>query len=452
MAFTDLRNPFLDDGIRTTNFFNGRILYSEDLRREQDANQTAHELFGQAAGEGVVYGLEVSAELGGNSATAPVVTVQPGLAFNRNGHALTLANPLQIRLSTPINAAASGPTGNFGNCTALPAGVNIAGKGVYVLLMSPVEGREGRASASGLGNVDANCNAKALVDGVRFCIIRIDPPLLNPAEIFNEAQLRNVVAYKCFGYGVDGVKPPLQAFAENPFGDNPRGEGPWQYGIMDALRVPPVTGDQIPLAVIYWDTGFGTKFIDNWSVRRRPNPVLAAERWPMIAGDRRVAEAEAMIRQFGDQVRDIYSQETALDAIVGQTRFQYLPPAGIIPVKGVAKGGRPSPKGFDPLRFFGDRIGGVVTVDDIEPTDGNRLRALMAEALYHEPINLGQADTPQAPGKIQLYRIWENIKAVEAGDTNQLAVVFVNSTLPYAGVARFGYSHFTRSYFAPRVL
>jgi hypothetical protein len=445
MATTDLRQPYMDDGIRTTNFFNGRVLFSEDLRREQDANKAAHELIGQAIGEGVAFGLEVSATIGGSSVTAPTVLVQPGLGFNRRGHALALSNPVEVKLSAPSSAPSlpSPQNGEFGCCSALPAGINVAGKGVYVLLLSPAEGREGRAAVSGLGNVDANCNAKALVDGVRFCLVRVDPPLLTIAELAGEGRLRNLVAYKSFGFGLGSAKPPLQSFAANPFGTAPS-----SYGLLDALRTTLISDEQLPLAVLYWATGSGTRFIDNWSVRRRPTHVKPAERFPVIAGDRRIAEVEAMLRQFEDQILDLRAAEgNALGAIVGKDRFRYLPPAGIIPAVGAK-----SPKGFDPKKFFGALAPHVDKVEDIEPTDGDRLRALFEEALYHEPIDLDAPNTAAAPNKIQLYRIWENVKAVEGGETDQLAVVFANQTLPYRGVARFGYSHWKRSRFAPRVI
>jgi hypothetical protein len=53
-----LLESILDQGIRNTNFFNGRILTADDLRTEQDANRQQHEQLGQAIGAGIVNGLD----------------------------------------------------------------------------------------------------------------------------------------------------------------------------------------------------------------------------------------------------------------------------------------------------------------------------------------------------------------------------------------------------------
>ena len=42
----DLDTAFLDDGIRSTNFFNGRLLSAEDLTQEQKARKEALKQFG----------------------------------------------------------------------------------------------------------------------------------------------------------------------------------------------------------------------------------------------------------------------------------------------------------------------------------------------------------------------------------------------------------------------
>ena len=56
----DLQQPIIDGGIRSINFFNGRMLTARDLTREQSANREVTRRLGQAVGEGVAYGLEVS--------------------------------------------------------------------------------------------------------------------------------------------------------------------------------------------------------------------------------------------------------------------------------------------------------------------------------------------------------------------------------------------------------
>ena len=88
MSNAELARPILDQGIRSVNFFNGRLLSAEDLSREQAASREARRQLGQAIGDGVAYGFEVSRAAG--SGTKAIVTIQPGLAINRNGDALQL--------------------------------------------------------------------------------------------------------------------------------------------------------------------------------------------------------------------------------------------------------------------------------------------------------------------------------------------------------------------------
>src|SRR2546423_9301844 len=87
----DLQQPVLDGGIRSINFFNGRLLSARDLTREQTATREADRRLGQAVGDGIAYGLEVSKTPGAGN-DSPAVSVEAGLAINRNGPTLMLAS------------------------------------------------------------------------------------------------------------------------------------------------------------------------------------------------------------------------------------------------------------------------------------------------------------------------------------------------------------------------
>ena len=63
-------------GIRSVNFFNGRLLTGEDLSREQDANELARLRLGRAVGSGVAYGLEVAQAPTGSTTERPIVTIE----------------------------------------------------------------------------------------------------------------------------------------------------------------------------------------------------------------------------------------------------------------------------------------------------------------------------------------------------------------------------------------
>src|SRR6476660_9727127 len=94
----DLLKPVLSSRARSINFFNGRLLAGEDLTTEQKANGVAHNLLGQAAGDGVVYGLEVKASGKSSTLLSPVVSVTQGLAVNKNGGSLTLDADTEVSL------------------------------------------------------------------------------------------------------------------------------------------------------------------------------------------------------------------------------------------------------------------------------------------------------------------------------------------------------------------
>src|SRR5262249_37818078 len=146
-----LTEAILDGGIRSINFFNGRLLSGEDLRQEQLAYHEGHRRLGQAIGSGIASGLEVSEALGVSTKAAPVVTVTPGLAINRHGEALALPTRTDVSLvrsvspSTPTTTL----TASFTPCDVGPSGSYVAGTGVYLLTIAPAVGSEGRAPVSG---------------------------------------------------------------------------------------------------------------------------------------------------------------------------------------------------------------------------------------------------------------------------------------------------------------
>ena len=60
MSATDLQTPIIEGAIRSTNFFNGRLLSARDLTLEQSAYREADRRLGKAIGEGIAYGLETT--------------------------------------------------------------------------------------------------------------------------------------------------------------------------------------------------------------------------------------------------------------------------------------------------------------------------------------------------------------------------------------------------------
>jgi len=372
-----LLEPILDHGIRSTHFFNGRLLSGEDLAREQAANRDARRRLGQAIGEGVAYGLEVDVAHGVSTIDHPVVTIEQGAAINRKGDVVAVGKT-ELSLvgggTEPPSAA-----GAFTECERPTSAGFTVDEGAYVLVMSPAEVREGRAPVSGLGNVTASCNARYAVEGVRFRLVemRLSKDVLEDAD-----RLRNRLAYRCFG--TTAARLP-----ENPF--PPRAT---PYGAIDELRDAEDLSDcDVPLALIVWTKERGIDFVDTWPVRRRLSRRSVAPAWDMLLGDRRTSEAEAMMLQFQDQIEEIVANDRRHVEIEAKARFEFLPPAGLVPIAGERV-----QRGFSGGTFFGEE-----TWKRKVNIESNQLRELFQQALGHEPIDLSW---PQA---IQVYQVFDRV-------------------------------------------
>ena len=78
--------------------------------------------------------------------------------------------------------------------------------------------------------------------------------------------------------------------------------------------------------------------------------------------------------------------------------------------------------------------------------DADQLPALLDSSFRHEPVRLGSV------GKLQLYLIWESVRAIEARIASQLMMVFASPSLPYRGTARFGYARWSLSRFSESII
>ncbi len=190
MTTRNLAEAILDGGIRSVNFFNGRLLSGEDLSQEQEANSDERKRLGQASGDGIVSGLEVVASTTAGSSGAPVVTVQPGLAINRLGQTLALTNSVDVSLVASSAGATTSTQSLFATCTPPQSGPYVAGAGVYLLTIAPAAGREGRAPVSGLGNVSAFCNTRFNIEGVQFHLLQVN---VAQSEFWNKRSPRTNV-------------------------------------------------------------------------------------------------------------------------------------------------------------------------------------------------------------------------------------------------------------------
>jgi hypothetical protein len=344
-----------DGGLRSTYFFNGRQLTAEDLSREHNANSEALRHLGQALGEGIAGGLEVYADTGSGAQ----VLIEPGLAINRRGDVLRLSTQETLLLQPPEPGSRTDAASSSGFVSCDPGtAAYFSGDGIYLLTLSPTERREGFAPVSGLAQQSAACNSKYLVKGVQFRLLRLNIPI--PTSETDRNRLRNQVAYEFFGtVSFDTVYSALFTKTEAC------------YGELDTDRPTGFTECAVPLALMYIASASGAveiRYVDMWSVRRRVtaspmaghmpvDPYSSASgsakyppNWTRLSTDRRLAEGEAMLMQFQDQIAQLVEYpptDITLADVRAADYFDTLPPLGLLPT---------GDDEFDADMFFGDLI------------------------------------------------------------------------------------------------
>jgi hypothetical protein len=416
-SIEQLLTPIYDEGgVRSVNFFNGRVLSGEDLSDEQEAQRQARRLIGQAVGEGVAYGLEVSEASGDvSSAAKPAISVEPGLAVNRAGQTLRLSARVDVRLVREEDAGSPSQTSvTFRDCRPINPTLYVAAESVYLLTLAPAEGREGEAPDAGYSKIPAAQNVRYIVEGVQFRLVELKAA----GDIGDRDTLRNRVAYECFGVEERaGIESNLLGF-----------DVPETYGTLDRLRESMALTDcEVPLALIFWSALGGIEFVDTWAVRRRVTRPDASGLWGVLTADRRASETEAMILQFQNHVGDIF-RGASLEAFAARKYFRYLPPVGVLPVR---RRGSENFGGFDPEDFFDGRAVGKPAF-----IDGSALRPLFREAAGFEPIDL------DGPETVLLYQTTQNAQASSAKETVQPFVVFTTPYIRGLGSARFNAARF----------
>lgn len=436
MITLELLEPILQEGIRSTNFFNGRLLTAEDLKVEQAVNRQQHQQLGKAIGEGVVQGLEVSIVSSGSNGAIPTISINEGLALNRKGQALTLPLNVNLALVREIETIAAG-SGLFATCEPPKSTAILTGTGVYILLIAPASDYEGRVPMSGLeaeGKI-TGCGSRYVVEGVQFRLVELNVDnvssvsdttrnlinqLMASSDTASLSKLQNLLAHLCFG------TEELMSFPRDPLKLSEGRSSYVDYGALDALRSLECLKDcDVPLALIYWTTK-GIQFVDMWSVRRRSIPKSSSVIWPLTVSERRLAEGEAVFLQFQDHVAKIAGLSTfqsQLEKIEANKYFRYLPAAGIIPF---TTGGLS--RGFNYLTFFKG-----LTYRNPVFIEGVKLQPLVRSSFSYTPIDLGSKEL------IWLYLVRENMQEIDKKTTKPLKsyLIFARGHIPYQGDARY---------------
>jgi hypothetical protein len=448
MGRIELLQPFLEGGIRNTNFFNGRLLSAEDLRQEQQANRERDTQLARAVGAGVVHGLEVARapQSGGGGLTNAVVRVRAGLALNESGVALSLPLDTEVALVRELEAV-NAEAGLFATCAPPKQTAVVSGAGMYLLVVTPASGYDQRAPVSGLGGAGLSspgCGSRYAVEGVQFKLVSVDVntlagipadgraqlnALMSAGGAANLSLLRNTMAYLCFG------ATQTAAFARDPFAAANRPNDPAAPNILGALRAAgELTRCDVPLALLYWTATGGVDFVDMWSVRRRVTRALVTDEWGAPGGDGERGLREAMSMQFQEHLETLRASAPSASAVVAESYFRYLPPAGFLPLAGVA-----GLIGFNYQSVFQN-----MTYREPVFINGARVAALLDEARSYPPIDV------QSEEMFWLYLVRENQQAFNAGGANrpQPYIIFARGHTPYQGDSQYDLAYWDYSNYA----
>jgi hypothetical protein len=419
-----LQEPLTEGGIRAVNFFNGRLLTGKDLSREQQARREADWRLGLALGEGVAFGLEVEKDQPASQPGLPVARIKAGLAFNRQGQALRLTEPVSVALARRFEAGA-GTDCLFAGCAAPDSGSYTAGAGLYVLTIAPATASEGRAANNGFDPANVRCNTDATVEAVQFRLLWVNPALYAGLNA-GAAWFRNAIAYLCFG---SGAQPDwLAGLLDAP---------PRRDDLLESLRQNGVLSEvDVPLGLLFFTGVADLRFIDLWSVRR---PLARGESGGVasLAEGHRLAVGRAMFQQFQAQIAELSPVSGGLGNVTAQSHFRYLPPVGIIPVAEETDG-----TDAQATRFFAG-----MTYRAPVFINAARLEALVRASLCYPPI-----DT-QGEEMLWLYRVRENRMAIDGAQAGQgkprSYLAFASGHLPYCGQGQYDLSYYDYGNYLP---
>jgi hypothetical protein len=306
--------------LRRLNLYPGRTLTAPALQSEQLYRAGRLAILGQCVTQGVVKGLEVSADL---TKSDPLLQVAPGYGISAAGEDVALLSTLSTNLSSlqVIDPGTGSVIAPFPQYIQDKSNNNFAG----VLLLQPITGQvSGQVVDTGTGpivvsgNLNASCDQDPeeyafedwqLIDGVRLVMVAwpstsasLMLPSVNPAQTW-----RNRLAYTIFN-------------AEMMLAPDDR--LPW-----DMLGVP--------VALVGFDSSWNAQFVDRAAVVRSGG--LARKRYalPGLSGGGapflvQPALAQARVLQLSEQLSALFGAPPPHITNFCQS-FAFLPPCGVLP-------------------------------------------------------------------------------------------------------------------------
>ena len=174
-----------------------------------------------------------------------------------------------------------------------------------------------------------------------------------------------------------------------------------------------------------------------WSVRRQLTPPLISYQWTFYNGSQRQNEAEALFFQFQDHLNWLAQAPGGLPGLRVMQHFQYLPPAGFLPLNTSY-----SP-GIDQDLFLTEtRSSGPTSID------GSMLQTMLQAALKYPPIDLASEELRLDSSElIRLFQVWQNQRLQRPNSGPRPYLFFTTGFIhppeeAFLNIARFNYSNY----------
>ncbi len=277
-----------DERRRRPYWFDGRFLDAAALNAEQHYFLARQADYGRAAGFGVIQGLEVSYR----DSQARGVRIAPGQGLTPSGAPVALAEALEVDLTAV--AERQRLDASFG-LAGLPRSPAANRSGLFILALRPVEFSAGPISAY--------------------------PGSLEGPRASQDGSIVAATAVSLIPY------PHLGASSE--LADR-RAQVAREIFLEQSLKGQP--DDVLPLAMLALDHGV-IRWLDNFMVRRE---IAQRQRGVWGLGLAPRALRAAHLRQYSDHLEDLLARDGGGAAFVASEHFSVLPPAGPMPVNGIA--------------------------------------------------------------------------------------------------------------------
>ncbi len=287
------------------NYFDGKFLRAEHLRREQDYVRRLVRYANQGLGAGIVYGFSTELSGGGR------LSIGAGLAVDGEGRTLLLPDTEEIEIASLLAARAkqvamlkpasvSERGGAFRPCVDIigPEGPTVrAGSLLYLICVAHVESLCGEEDVFGRLCEQACVSAAErpwIVEGVllRAVPLRLEVPMaMSRSVALDRRHLRSLVASAYYAQEWRDGGSLIS-------GDGLRRPDTWCLGALGP------TGACVPLGVLGL-RGSETLFFDAWTARRERMETPARAYWAGIMRMRSWSAYLAQILQFQCQLHDV---------------------------------------------------------------------------------------------------------------------------------------------------